>query len=173
VARIPFELDEEIKEAFVERIMIYGENSTYAKRPSMSQLLRSIVSLVVLMEHSELRNLLEMAGSAELILEDYLTLFKKGKEEDLIPEHFPAINESVLSVLDLLLSLDRQWITEEEFKQDLSKLEVSNLSHNILKKNTSELLSKKDSGIWGRMQEQKKKFVKQAFKSEIKKEIEK
>ncbi len=127
MARIPFELNDEIKDAFVDRIMLYGKSSIVASRPSMSQVLRSVVSLVVTMEDSILSDFLEVAAKSELVLSEYLNLFKECSNKNLIPQNFPAINTEFEEIYELMQNLKMGKISDDEFKE-----KNSNNGHQII-----------------------------------------
>lgn len=142
VARIPFELNDEIKDAFVDRIMLYGENSIIASRPSMSQVLRSVVSLVVTMDDSVLSDFLELAGKSESILSEYLELFKEYSKKGLIPKGFTVINPEFEKTFELLRNVKLGKISEDEFKEKIGMMEITLLSYRRLQKDTSETMNR-------------------------------
>ncbi len=141
MARIPFELNDEIKDAFVDRIMLYGKNSIVAARPSMSQVLRSVVSLVVTMDDTVLRNFLEMSGKAETLLSEYLDLFNEYSEKGLIPSDYPLINIEFEETYELLRSIKLNKISEEQFKEKIEILGFSLYRYKVLQKETHNLLN--------------------------------
>ena len=142
MARIPFELNDEIKDAFVDRIMLYGENSIVAGRPSMSQVLRSVVSLVVTMDDSVLSDFLEIAGKAEIIVSDYLELYKEYSKKGLIPSEITVINSEFEKTYELLKNAKLGIITEEEFKDSIGMLDISLMSYRRLQKNTADTMKR-------------------------------
>lgn len=141
MARIPFELNDEIKDAFVERIMLYGENSVYAQRPSMSQVLRSIVSLIVTMKDSELRNFLELAGKSEQVVSEYVELFHEYKGKSLVPAEFPLINTEFDKVYELLCMVKLGKISENKFKEEMELLNFSLSKTNMFLKEREQTLN--------------------------------
>lgn len=142
MARIPFELNDEIKDAFVDRIMLYGKSSIVASRPSMSQVLRSVVSLVVTMEDSILSDFLEVAAKSELVLSEYLNLFKECSNKNLIPQNFPAINTEFEEIYELMQNLKMGKISDDEFKEKIAIMDIKLLAYKAVHKGTTELMNR-------------------------------
>ena len=87
MARIPFELNENLKEEFEKRLKAFDLPSY--QRLSTSQLLRAFTALVITMDNKQLANLLITTTKAEGAIENYLMLTNKhGMEHtfDTVPE---------------------------------------------------------------------------------------
>lgn len=87
MARIPFELNENLKEEFEKRLKAFDLPSY--QRLSTSQLLRAFIALVITMDNKQLANLLITTTKAEGAIENYLMLTSKhGMEHtfDTVPE---------------------------------------------------------------------------------------
>jgi hypothetical protein len=87
MARIPFELNENVKDEFEKRLKAFDLPSY--QRLSSSQLLRALTSLVIILDNKQLSNLLINTNKAEVAIENYLGLLAKyGMEHsfDAVPE---------------------------------------------------------------------------------------
>ena len=72
MARIPFELNENLKEEFDKRLKAFDLPSY--QRLSASQLLRALTSLVITMDNEQLSSLLITTNKTEAAIENYLRL---------------------------------------------------------------------------------------------------
>lgn len=87
MARIPFELNENLKDEFEKRLKAFDLPSY--QRLSSSQLLRALTSLVIILDNKQLSNLLINTNKAETAIEKYLGLLTKyGMEHS-----FDAVTE--------------------------------------------------------------------------------
>jgi hypothetical protein len=87
MARIPFELNEGLKEEFEKRLKSFDLPSY--QRLSTSQLLRAFTALVITMDNKQLSDLLVTTNRAEGAIENYLDLCNKygmGNSFDPVPE---------------------------------------------------------------------------------------
>ncbi len=87
MARIPFEMNENVKDEFEKRLKAFDLPSY--QRLSSSQLLRALTSLVIILDNKQLSNLLINTNKAEVAIENYLGLLAKyGMEHsfDAVPE---------------------------------------------------------------------------------------
>lgn len=140
MARIPFELPDELKDSFTERMKNY--RYPVGGKLTTSQILRLGLCLVLTMDDSQLTEYLTLCFNAESAFDEYSGLLSKYKATGLVDESFSQGYNAFDDVYALLQQVDKGIITEQEFRKQLHDLEVNTLVVNKLYGNTSEVLRK-------------------------------
>jgi hypothetical protein len=79
MARIPFEVSDELKDDFEKRLKRHEEH--YGEKMSSSKILRSVTSLISSMDSTEFLNFLQVLKTAEHATEEYYQLLEKYEME--------------------------------------------------------------------------------------------
>jgi len=122
MARIPFEVSEELKDEFEKRLKRHEEH--YGEKMSSSKILRSITSLVATMDSSEFLNFLQVLKTAEHATDDYYKLIEKyGMEHTFDPVPNWDFYKRYQLLLEIESKKNSKRFIENQIKQDVENQE--------------------------------------------------
>lgn len=115
MARLPFELPNEIKKAFIDRL----QDVKFPVTLSISHILRSVIYLFLMVDNETLEEFLIDSQDYEEQYNKYQEYIRKYKELGLIENEFPETNGYYTELIELILSREFNKIDDTAFKREM------------------------------------------------------
>lgn len=134
MARIPFEISEETKMMFDERLERYSKIMPKGMKINSSFVLRNFISFVITMDDEELGKFLDVSMNGNEILENFKKLESDYKEKGVIKEGYELEKLDFKTSYGLLTKLENGEINEKDFQTEIENYKMKNFVIESMKK---------------------------------------